>query len=61
LQVSEGGLEKTAFYTAKKGNPAKQSFTQSSKKLDKLKKAIKKFSAKSKKQGIELCSIDKVE
>ncbi len=45
--------EKADFCTAKKAgikpNPAKQSFTQLSKKLDKLKKTLKKASLKSKK------------
>jgi hypothetical protein len=48
------GTEKAHFCNAKKGrkkpNPAKQSFAQLSKKLDKLKRAIKKQSAKSKKR-----------
>ncbi len=47
------GSEKANFCTAKKGkkkpNPSKQTFTQLSKKLDKLDIAIKKLSAKSKK------------
>ncbi len=47
------GMEKANFCATKKGrkkpNPARQSFTQLSKKLDKLEKAIKKQSAKYKK------------
>jgi hypothetical protein len=44
------GIEKSDFRTAKKGrkkpNPIKQSFTQLSKKLDKLEKVIKKKDTK---------------
>jgi hypothetical protein len=69
-------MEKAEFCAAKKGgkksNPAKQSFAQLSEKLDKLEKAIKKQSAKSKKHhkndsnsnseyGIGVGSIEKVE
>jgi hypothetical protein len=47
-------VERANFRAIKKGrkkpNPAKQSFAQLSKKLDKLEKAIKKQSAKSKKR-----------
>jgi hypothetical protein len=46
-------MEKANFRAAKKGgkkpNPAKQLFTQLSKKLDKLERVIKKQSAKLKK------------
>jgi hypothetical protein len=70
------GTEKANFGTAKKGrkkpNPAKQSFAQLSKKLEKLEKAIKKESVNGKKhchsnsdsdseQGVGLGSIGKVE
>jgi hypothetical protein len=53
-KYEKDGSEKSGFHTAKNGgkkpNPAKQSFTLLSKILDKLKKAIKKLSAKSKKR-----------
>jgi hypothetical protein len=52
-KYEKGGTKKADFHATKKGgkkpNPAKQSFAQLSKKLGKLKKAIKKQSAKSKK------------
>ena len=48
------GTEKSDFHTAKKGgknpNPVKQSFTQLSKKLDKLEKVIKKKDTKKRKR-----------
>ncbi len=52
-QYEKDGSEKADFCTAKKGgkkpNPAKNSFVQLSKKLEKLEKAIKKQGTKSKK------------
>ncbi len=52
-KYEKGGLKKANFHAAKKGgkkpNPAKQSFTQFSKKLENLEKAIKKQVAKRKK------------
>jgi hypothetical protein len=51
----EDGMAKANFHAAKKAgkkpNPAKQSFAQLSKILDKLEKALKKASHKSKKCG----------
>jgi hypothetical protein len=60
-KYEKDGMKKANFRAAKKGrkkpNPAKQSFMQLSKKLDKLVKAIKKHSAKSKKCRIEMIAI----
>ena len=51
-RYKKGRMKKADFCAAKKGrkkpNPAKQSFMQLSKKLDKLQNAIKKQSAKGK-------------
>jgi hypothetical protein len=53
LKYEKDGMAKADFHAAKKAgkksNPAKQSFTQLSKKLDKLEKTLKKASHKSKK------------
>jgi hypothetical protein len=52
-KYEQDGMEKANFRATRNGgkkpNPAKNSFVQLSKKLDKLKKAIKKQVAKSKK------------
>jgi hypothetical protein len=52
-RYKKDGTVKADFHTAKKAgkipNPAKQSFAQLSKKLDKLEKTLKKASHKSKK------------
>jgi hypothetical protein len=53
-KYKRAGMVKAKFHTAKKAhkkpNPAKQSFTQLSKKLNKLEKTLKKASHKSKKR-----------
>ncbi len=58
-KYEKDGLVKADFYAAKKAgkkpNPAKQSFAQLSKKLDKLEKSLKKVSLKSKKR----CRVDR--
>jgi hypothetical protein len=59
-KYKKDGIVKADFHAPKKAgktpNPAKQSFAQLSKKLDKLKKSLKKASFKSKKRCRDDCN-----